>query len=52
MEWQVETLVSVLRKYKKSIGLIILDIIKILLGICTQKIQLEKDFIPTIEHQQ
>lgn len=52
VDWQVESLVSILKRFKKSIGWSIADIIGILLGIFKYKIQLERDCVPTIEHQQ
>ena len=50
-EQQVEALISVLKRYKRAIGWTIADIIGIPPGICMHKIQLEKDCVPTIEHQ-
>ncbi|KAF3674437.1 hypothetical protein FXO37_06399 [Capsicum annuum] len=50
-EQQVEALISVLKRYKRSIGWIIADIIGIPPGICIHKIQLKEDCIPTIKNQ-
>lgn len=49
-EQQVKALISVFQRYKREIGWTIADIIGIPLGICTHKIQLEEDCIPSIEH--
>lgn len=50
-EQQEEALISVLMRYKRSIGWTIADIIGMPPCICTHKIQLEEDCVPTIEHQ-
>ena len=51
VEWQVEALVLVLRRFKRAIGWSIADIIGIPPGICTHKIKLVPECIPSIEHQ-
>ena len=48
---QVESLVKVLKKFKRDIGWTIADIIGIPPGICSHKIQLMPDLKPSIEHQ-
>ena len=48
---QVECLVEVLKRFKRSIVWTILDIIGIPPGICLHKIQLMPDHKPSIEHQ-
>ena len=48
---QVECLVEVLKRFKRAIGWTIADIIEILRGICSHKIQLMPDHKPSIEHQ-
>ena len=50
-EVQVPTLIAVLRKYKRVLGWTIADIIGIPPGVCTHKIQLEKNSTPSIKHQ-
>ena len=50
-EQQVESLVKVLRRFKRVIGWTIADIIGIPPGICSHKIQLMPDHKPSIEHQ-
>lgn len=47
---QVQALVKVVRRFKKTIGWTIVDIIGTPPGICTYKIQLEED-CPSTEHQ-
>ncbi|PHT31728.1 hypothetical protein CQW23_28065 [Capsicum baccatum] len=46
-EQQVEALISALKRYKRAIGWSIDDIIGIPPGICTHKIHLEEDCMPT-----
>ena len=48
---QVESLVEVLKMFKRAIGLNIANIIGISLGICSHKIQFMPDHRPIIEHQ-
>uniref|UniRef100_M1DBA5 Retrotransposon gag protein n=1 Tax=Solanum tuberosum TaxID=4113 RepID=M1DBA5_SOLTU len=48
---QVESLLTVLRRFKRAIGWIIADIIGIPPGICSHKIKLMLDHKPSIEHQ-
>ncbi|XP_049381207.1 uncharacterized protein LOC125845709 [Solanum stenotomum] len=48
---QVQAVIKVLIRYKRAIGWTIVDIIGIPPGICTHKIQLEKDCNPSIKHQ-
>ena len=48
---QVECLVEVLKRFKRSIAWTISDIIGIPPGICLHKIQLMPDHKPSIEHQ-
>ena len=50
-EQQVESLVKVLKRFKKTIGWTIADIIGIPPSICSHKIQLMLDHKPSIEHQ-
>ena len=50
-EQQVESLVKVLKRFKRAIGWTIADIIGITPGICSHKIQLMPDHKPSIEHQ-
>lgn len=52
VNWQVEALVFMLQKFKRVIGWSTANIIGILPGICTHKIQLEPDCVHSIEHQQ
>ena len=47
---QVESLVTVLKRFKRAIGWTIADIIWIPSGICSHKIQLMPDHNPSIEH--
>ena len=47
---QVESLVKVLKRFKRVIGCTIADIIGIPPGICSHKIQLMPDHKPSIEH--
>ena len=48
---QVESLVKVLKRFKRAIGWTIVDIIGISLGICSHKIQLMPDHKPSIKHR-
>lgn len=48
-DWQVEGLVSVLYRFKRTIGLFIDNIIGILPRICTHEIQLKHHYITSIE---
>ena len=48
---QVESLVKVLKRFKRAIGWTIANIIGIPAGICSHKIQLMPDHNPSIEHQ-
>ena len=48
---QVESLMKVLKRLKRAIGCSIADIIHILSGICSHKIQLMPDHNPSIDHQ-
>ena len=48
---QVESLVKVLKRFKRAIGWTIADIIGIPPGICSNKIQLMPNHKPSIEHQ-
>ena len=48
---QVESLVKVLKRFRRDIGLTIADIIGIPLGICSYKIQLRPDHKQSIEHK-
>ena len=50
-EQQVQSLVKVLKRFKRAIGWTIVDIIGIPPGICSHKIQLMPDHKPSIEHQ-
>ena len=50
-EQQVESLVKVLKRFKRAIGWTIVDIIGIPPGIFSHKIQLMPDHKPSIEHQ-
>ena len=50
-EQQVQSLVKVLKRFKRAIGWTITDIIGIPPGICSHKIQLMPDHKPIIEHQ-
>ena len=50
-EQQVESLVKVLKRFKRAIGWTIADIIGIPPGIFSHKIQLMLDHKPSIEHQ-
>ena len=50
-EQQVESLVKVLKRFKRAIGWTIVDIIGIPPGICSHKIQLMRYHKPSIEHQ-
>ena len=50
-EKQVESLVKVLKRFKRAIGWTIADIIGIPPGICSHKIQLMPDHKPSVEHQ-
>ena len=50
-EQQVQSLVKVLKRFKRAIGWTIADIIGIPPGICSHKIQLMPDHKPSIEHQ-
>ena len=47
----VESLVKVLKRFKRAIGSTIADIIGIPPGICSHKIQLLSDHKPSTEHQ-
>ena len=49
-EQQVESLVKVLKRFKRAIGWTIADIIGIPPCICSHKIQLIPDHKPSIEH--
>ena len=49
-EQQVESLVKVLKRFKRAIGWTIADIIGIHPGIYSHKIQLMPDHKPSIEH--
>ena len=49
-EQQVESLVKVLKRFKRSIGWIIMDIIGISPGICSHNIELMPDHKPSIKH--
>ncbi|XP_015163825.1 uncharacterized protein [Solanum tuberosum] len=51
LERQVKFLIEVLRKHIKAIGWTIADIVGIRLGICTNKIWLDKECKPSVEHQ-
>lgn len=51
VEQYVKALIFVLRRYKRDIRWMIADIIGISPDICTHKIQLEEECMPTIEHQ-
>lgn len=48
---EVEGLLSVLHRFRRAIGWSIVDIIGILPGLCTNKIQLEPEYILSIKHQ-
>lgn len=50
LDMQVEALILVLQRFKRAIGWIIADIIRILPTICTQKIKLQLECVPSIEH--
>ena len=50
-EYQVESLVEVLKRFKRAIGWTIVDVIGIPPRICSHKIQLMPDHNPCIEHQ-
>ena len=50
-EQDVESLVKVIKRFKRDIGWTIADIIGIPLSICSHKIQLKPDHTPSIEHQ-
>ena len=50
-EQQVQSLVKVLKRFKRAIGWTIAYIIGIPPGICSHKIQLMPDHKPSIEHQ-
>ena len=50
-EQQVQSLVKVLKRFKRAIGWTISDIIGIPPGICSHKIQLMHDHKRSIEHQ-
>ena len=50
-EQQVQSLVKVLKRFKRAIGWTIVDIIRIPPGIFSHKIQLMLDHKPSIEHQ-
>ena len=50
-EQQVESLVKVLKRFKKAIGWTIVDIIGIPASICSHKIQHIPDHKSSIEHQ-
>ena len=50
-EQQVESLVKVLKRFKRAIGWTIADIIGIPHGICSNKIKLISDHKPSIENQ-
>ena len=50
-EQQVESLVKVLKSFKRAIGWTSADIIGIPPGFCSHKIQLMPDHKPSIEHQ-
>ena len=50
-EQQVQSLVNVLKRFKRAIGWTITDMIGIPPGICSHKIQLMPDHKPSIEHQ-
>ena len=50
-EQQVQSLVKLLKRFKRAIGWTIADIIRIPPGICSHKIQLMPDHKPSIEHQ-
>ena len=49
-EQQVQSLVKVLKRFKRAIGWTIADIMGIPPGICSHKIQLMPDHKPSIEH--
>ena len=51
MNNKIDSLVKVLKRFKKAIGWTIADIIGIPPGICSLKIQLMPDHKPSIEHQ-
>ncbi|XP_069150729.1 uncharacterized protein [Solanum lycopersicum] len=48
---QVESLVKLLKRFKRAIGWTIADIIGIPPGICSHKIQSMPDYTPSIEHR-
>ena len=48
---QVQSLLKVLKRFKRAIGWTIADIIRIPPGICSHKIQLMPNHKPSIEHQ-
>ena len=48
---QVESLVKVLKRFKRAIGWTVVDIIGIPPGTCSHKNQLMPDHNPSIEHQ-
>lgn len=50
VDYKVEALVSILKKFKKAIGWSIANNIGIFLGICTHKIRLDLDCVPSIKH--
>ena len=50
-EQQVESLVKVLKRFKRAIEWTIADIFGIPSGICSHKIKLMPDHKPSIEHQ-
>ena len=50
-ERQVQSLVKVLKRFKRAIGWTIVDIIGIPPGICSHKIKLIPDHKSSIEHQ-
>ena len=51
MNNKVDSLVKVLKRFKKAIGWTIVDLIRIPPGICSHKIQLMPDHKVSIEHQ-
>ena len=50
-EQQVESLVKVLKRFKRATGWTIVDIIRIPPGICSHKIQLMANHKPSIDHK-
>lgn len=51
IETEVESLLLLLQRFKRAIGWSIADTVGIPPGLCTHNIQIEPNYIPSIEYQ-